>query len=160
MISPLDSVFSCETHAELFAVTPRFPDDVVPAGRCQRGEAVVFHNLAPYDAHSAVTVMSREPYVPLHGFTPRLLADAFGACQEYFAQVQRRSARVGKCTAMPLADCRWLTSFHPASHTSFTSRMARVRNEVRHTRLRRRAHSGALLSGRASAVAATPPKRR
>jgi len=61
---------------------------------------------------------------------------------------------------MPLADHRWLTSFHPASHTSFASHVTQARNEVHHTLLRRRAHSGALLSGRASAVAATPPKRR
>jgi len=61
---------------------------------------------------------------------------------------------------MPFADHRWLTSFHPASHTSFASHVAQARNEVCHTLLQRRAHSSALLSGRVSDVAATPPKRR
>jgi UDPglucose--hexose-1-phosphate uridylyltransferase len=73
----------------LFDVTPRFPADVVPEGRCQRGEAVAFPNLAPYDEHSAVAVMTRAHYVPMGAFTPQQLADAFGACQDYFARVQR-----------------------------------------------------------------------
>src|SRR5262249_33116107 len=68
--------------------------------------------------------------------------------------------RVGNCTAIPLADHRWLTSSRPASHTSFASHVAQARTEVRYALLPRRARFGALLSGRASAVAATPPKRR
>jgi UDPglucose--hexose-1-phosphate uridylyltransferase len=88
-----DSRATCPFCPErIFAVTPQFPADVVPQGRCQRGEAVVFPNLAPYDDHSAVAVMSREHNVPMGRFTPQLLLDAFGACLDYFQHVQRLPA--------------------------------------------------------------------
>ena len=76
----------------IFAVTPRFPEDIVPgaAGRIRQGEAVVFPNIAPYDEYSAVVAMTHDHYVPLSGFTPALLADAFGAALGYFAALQRQ----------------------------------------------------------------------
>src|SRR5262245_9845384 len=45
--------------ARVCAVTPRFPEEVSPAGHIIRGESVLVPNLAPYDEHSAVAVMSR-----------------------------------------------------------------------------------------------------
>jgi UDPglucose--hexose-1-phosphate uridylyltransferase len=74
----------------IFAVTPKFPADVVAEGRVQLGQAVVFPNLAPYDEHSAVTAMSAEHYVPMTGFTRELLVEAFEASREYFRQVRRQ----------------------------------------------------------------------
>ena len=68
----------------IFAVTPRFPSDIVPEGRIRRGEAVVFPNLAPYDEYSAVVAMTADHYVPLGGFTAPVLSDAFGAALDYF----------------------------------------------------------------------------
>jgi galactose-1-phosphate uridylyltransferase len=73
----------------IFSVTPRFPADVVPAGRLQQGEAVLVPNLVPYDEYSAVAVMSQAHYVPLGQFTQSLLFDAFRACLEYLRQVQQ-----------------------------------------------------------------------
>jgi galactose-1-phosphate uridylyltransferase len=73
----------------ILTVTPRFPADVVPAGRLQRGEAVLFPNLVPYDEHSAVAAMSQAHYVPMGQFTHALLFDAFSLCLEYLRQVQR-----------------------------------------------------------------------
>lgn len=73
----------------IFDVTPRFTPSVVAAGRVQRGETVLVPNLSPYDEHSAVAVMTRDHYVPMDQFTPRQLLDAFGACLDYFRQVQR-----------------------------------------------------------------------
>jgi UDPglucose--hexose-1-phosphate uridylyltransferase len=73
----------------IFSVTPRFPIDVIPAGRLQRGEAVLFPNLVPYDEHSAVTAMSQEHYVPMGQFTHALLFDASRVCLEYLRQVQQ-----------------------------------------------------------------------
>lgn len=70
-------------------VTPRFPADVLPQGRVTRGECVLFPNLAPYDAHSAVAAMSRAHYVPIDGFTPGMLRDALEASREYLTAVQR-----------------------------------------------------------------------
>jgi galactose-1-phosphate uridylyltransferase len=73
----------------VLAVTPRFPTDVAPEGRVQRGEAVAFPNLAPYDEHSTVVVMTSQHYVPPDGFTPAILRDAFEAARGYFRQVQQ-----------------------------------------------------------------------
>jgi UDPglucose--hexose-1-phosphate uridylyltransferase len=73
----------------LFEVTPRFPPQIVSEGRLQRGEAVIFPNLVPYDEHSAVTVICREHYVPSGSFTHSQLFDAFHVCQDYLHTVQR-----------------------------------------------------------------------
>ncbi|HEY7349161.1 MAG TPA: hypothetical protein VH599_12685 [Ktedonobacterales bacterium] len=72
----------------IFRVTPRFPADVIPEGRLQQGEAMIFPNLAPYDEHSAVAVMSQAHYVPIGAFSQALLHDAFGVCQQYVRRVQ------------------------------------------------------------------------
>lgn len=76
----------------IFEVTPKFPADVTSQGRFQRGEAVAFPNLAPYDEHSAVIAMTAAHYVPMSGFTPGQLGDAFGVCIDYGASVRRLPA--------------------------------------------------------------------
>jgi len=73
----------------IFSVTPKFPEEIVPAGRLQQGEAVLFPNLVPYDEHSAVAAMSQAHYVPMGAFTQPLLRDAFTVCLEYLRAVQR-----------------------------------------------------------------------
>jgi UDPglucose--hexose-1-phosphate uridylyltransferase len=73
----------------IFTVTPKFPAEIVPAGRIQIGETVLVPNLVPYDEHSAVAVMSQEHYVPLGRFTHALLFDGFSACLEYLRYVQQ-----------------------------------------------------------------------
>jgi UDPglucose--hexose-1-phosphate uridylyltransferase len=97
----------------IFSVTPRFTGDVVPAGRLQRGEAVLFPNLVPYDEHSAVAAMCQAHYVPLGQFTHALLFDAFSVCLEYLRQVQQLPR-----TAYPLVFWNYLpasggTQIHP-----------------------------------------------
>ncbi len=71
----------------ILEVTPKFPPDLVPNGRVQRGEAVVFPNLSPYGEHSAVAVMCREHFIAPSGFTPPMLSDAFRACIDYFDHI-------------------------------------------------------------------------
>src|SRR5207247_8415654 len=73
----------------LLEVTPKFPVQIVPEGRLQRGEAVLFPNLVPYDEHSAVTVMSQEHYVRLGKLTQPQLFNAFRVCMDYLKQVQQ-----------------------------------------------------------------------
>jgi UDPglucose--hexose-1-phosphate uridylyltransferase len=68
-------------------VTPQFPPDLIAAGRIQRGHAVVFPNLSPYDEHSAVTVMGPEHFVPLDKFGRALLSDAWEASRAYLQEV-------------------------------------------------------------------------
>ncbi|HEV7128030.1 MAG TPA: hypothetical protein VGN32_11385 [Ktedonobacterales bacterium] len=99
--------------ARVFAVTPKFPAAVIAAGRVQRGEAVVFPNLAPYDEHSAVVAMTHTHYVPMTGFTPALLADAFGAAQDYFQQVQRQPATTYALTFWNYFPASGGTQIHP-----------------------------------------------
>ncbi len=74
---------------QLFQVTPRFPAEIVPEGRLQLGEAVLFPNLVPYDEHSAVTVMSQQHYVPLGKFTQTQLFQAFRVSQDYLRYAQQ-----------------------------------------------------------------------
>ncbi|HEU5368638.1 MAG TPA: hypothetical protein VFU69_09245, partial [Ktedonobacterales bacterium] len=73
----------------IFTVTPKFPAEAVPEGRLQQGEAVIFPNLAPYDEHSAVAVMSQAHYVPIGAFGQGLLGDAFRVCRAYLRRVQQ-----------------------------------------------------------------------
>ena len=64
---PVDLAAMVETSAtscpfcpgQLAAITPRFPDDLVPGGRLERGAAVVFPNLFPYDDVSGIARLVR-----------------------------------------------------------------------------------------------------
>lgn len=78
-------------------VTPKFMEGVegVPGGRLARGEALVVPNLFPYDRYSAVTVLSDADFVPLGGFSERLLVDAFEADMEYLGKVRETDG--GSC---------------------------------------------------------------
>ncbi len=70
------------------AMTPRFPEDLLPSGHLHRGEATVICNISPYDQYSALTVMSRNHLVTLEQMTEELLQDAFHAGLD-FCQVVR-----------------------------------------------------------------------
>jgi len=70
-------------------VTPMFPADIVPQGRLRRNEATVVPNLFPYDAYSALTIMTRDHYVPLSAFTEERLSDAFALSLAFLDQAGR-----------------------------------------------------------------------
>jgi UDPglucose--hexose-1-phosphate uridylyltransferase len=56
--------------------TPRFAEDLWPAGRICEGEAVLFPNLVPYAKWSAVSIYSAERHrLAIDEITPQLLAD-------------------------------------------------------------------------------------
>ena len=64
--------------------TPRFPQQFPSEdGRIVRGETFLFPNAFPYDALSAVAVVSREHFLTPAQFKPALLLDAFAACLSY-----------------------------------------------------------------------------
>jgi galactose-1-phosphate uridylyltransferase len=67
--------------------TARFPPDLVPDGRIQRGKATVIPNITPFDAYPAICLISDDHFIPLRGFTRELLSDAFTACQDFFKSV-------------------------------------------------------------------------
>jgi UDPglucose--hexose-1-phosphate uridylyltransferase len=71
----------------VFERTPRFTEDIVPEGRFTRGSAVVFPNAFPYDAHSAVTVVTEGHYVKMDAFDVRELEDALLVGREYLRRI-------------------------------------------------------------------------
>jgi UDPglucose--hexose-1-phosphate uridylyltransferase len=74
----------------VFEKTPRFQEDIAAEGRIVRGSAVVFPNAFPYDAHSAVTVVTEGHYVTMDAFDTKELADALLAGREYLRRVNAR----------------------------------------------------------------------
>ena len=57
--------------------TPSYPDDVLPGGRMQVGEAILFPNLFPVSQVHAVIRVGTTHYLPLRGFESRMLLEAF-----------------------------------------------------------------------------------
>ncbi len=76
-------------------VTPKFPPAIAADGRFRRGEALVFPNLSPYDAHSAVTVISRSHLMRVGDFAAKHWEDALAASVEYFGAVNRAEHHIG-----------------------------------------------------------------
>jgi UDPglucose--hexose-1-phosphate uridylyltransferase len=74
----------------VFERTPRFPEDLIPEGRMVRSSAVVFPNAFPYDAHSAVAVVTEGHYVKMDAFDPAELADGILIGAEYLGRVRGR----------------------------------------------------------------------
>jgi UDPglucose--hexose-1-phosphate uridylyltransferase len=69
------------------AVTPCFPADLIPEGRMQRGDMVLFPNIAPYDSIGAVATMGSRHYIPMTELTPDHMAAAFGFALDFFRRV-------------------------------------------------------------------------
>ncbi|MFP4572073.1 MAG: hypothetical protein ACLFNW_03780 [Desulfobacterales bacterium] len=71
----------------VFTMTPKFDPDQIPEGRLEKGESVLFPNLLPYDAHSALAVLCKKHYRDLTDFTPDIFRDAFENCIAYLERV-------------------------------------------------------------------------
>jgi len=67
----------------LATVTPRFPDDLVPGGRLERGAAVISPNLFPYDDVSGIAVLCREHFHPMAAMPERLIVDGLTAARDF-----------------------------------------------------------------------------
>ncbi|MEW6441735.1 MAG: hypothetical protein AB1640_12440 [bacterium] len=81
--------FICGERWKLTA--PAYPDEIVPGGRVQKGEAVLFPNLFPvYQVHAVIRVGERH-YVPLAEFAVSDLHEAFLATGD-FARALSRAA--------------------------------------------------------------------
>lgn len=76
-------------------VTPKFPASITPGGRFRRGEALVFPNLSPYDAHSAVAVMTKSHLMRTEDFTASHWEDALAASVQYFRAVNQSEHHIG-----------------------------------------------------------------
>jgi galactose-1-phosphate uridylyltransferase len=74
---------------KVHVVTPCFPKDLIPEGRMQKGDMVIFPNLAPYDTIGAVATYGTRHYIPMLEFTPELMASAFGFALDFFRRVEQ-----------------------------------------------------------------------
>ena len=63
--------------------TPRYESALLPQGRLQRGDSVLFPNLFPLSAVHAVVMLGQAHVLRLDQFTPSLLADAFWLAIEF-----------------------------------------------------------------------------
>lgn len=67
--------------------TAKFPPDLISEGRIRRGKATVMPNIIPFDTHAAICLFSSDHFIPLNGFSPELISNAFLACQDFFHRV-------------------------------------------------------------------------
>jgi UDPglucose--hexose-1-phosphate uridylyltransferase len=85
--------------------TPRFSQNFPsPDGRIGRGETTIFPNAFPYDALSAVAVVSRSHFLTPGQFSPSLLLDAFAACLAYL----RRAKELFPDSLQPLLNWNYM----------------------------------------------------
>jgi UDPglucose--hexose-1-phosphate uridylyltransferase len=69
-------------------VTPCFPKDLIPEGRLQKDDMVIFPNTAPYDSIGAVATFGARHYIPMTEFTPDLMASAFDFALNFFRRIE------------------------------------------------------------------------
>lgn len=72
------------------AVTPRFPDELVPGGRLRRGGALVVPNLFPYDDVSAIAALCPEHFHAMDAMPERVVADGVVAARDFLQLAARR----------------------------------------------------------------------
>jgi UDPglucose--hexose-1-phosphate uridylyltransferase len=74
------------------AVTPRFPDDLVPGGRLRRGEATLIPNLFPYDDFSAIAVLCSEHVQRMDAMPERVVVDGLAVARDFIGVAAGRVA--------------------------------------------------------------------
>ena len=72
----------------VMAITPCFPPEILPAGRMVAGDQVLFPNLAPYEAISAVTVLGAAHFIPMTDITPERITAGFQLCLAFFQALE------------------------------------------------------------------------
>ena len=73
---------------KVLEVTPCFPRDLIPEGRLQKNDMVLFPNMAPYDSLGAVATFGARHYIPLTAFEPAQMASAFGFALDFFRRIE------------------------------------------------------------------------
>ncbi len=68
--------------------TPRYPDNVLPGGRLERGRALVFPNLFPLAGLHAVVTFPEKHFLRPSQFTPDLLEEGVGAAVEFMGRAE------------------------------------------------------------------------
>ncbi|MGD9309903.1 MAG: galactose-1-phosphate uridylyltransferase [Desulfosarcina sp.] len=83
--------------------TPRLIPQIHPAGRMTRGDALLFPNLFPYGAYSAVSLFDDTHFVEIGRASQRSYADCLINCADYLRRVKRHD---------PGATCMAITQNH------------------------------------------------
>ena len=106
----------------MLEATPRYPDELVPGGRLERGRALVFPNLFPLAGVHAVVTFPEKHFLRPSEFTPGLLEEGLGAALDFVRRAAAFSPR------MTYVRCAATTCFRaaPASCTR-TSRCSAAR---------------------------------
>lgn len=73
---------------KIFKVTPCFPEKIVPEGRMQSEDKVLFPNIAPYDSLGAVATLGSRHYLPMTEIEPQLIVDGFKLALRFFNRVE------------------------------------------------------------------------
>ena len=73
--------FLCGDHWK--QATPTYPEELVPGGRVEVGESVLFPNLFPLSQVHAVIRVGSKHHVPLREFPPQPIEEAFRAFREF-----------------------------------------------------------------------------
>jgi UDPglucose--hexose-1-phosphate uridylyltransferase len=68
---------------KVLEATPRYPEELVPGGRLERGRALVFPNLFPLAGMHAVVTFPGKHYLRPSEFTPSLLEEGLGAALDF-----------------------------------------------------------------------------
>ncbi len=84
--------------------TARYPDELLPGGRLEQGEAVLFANLFSLAAHHPVIVLSKAHFLRPSELSPSLLADGFHTARMFLNEVYERDATLSFATV----NCNYL----------------------------------------------------
>ena len=74
---------------KVMETTPRYPEEMLPGGRLQRGTALVFPNLFPLAGLHAVITYPERHFLRPSEFTPELLEDGLGAAVDFAGRAER-----------------------------------------------------------------------
>jgi len=78
--------------------TARYPDDIVPGGRIEVGEAVLFANLFSIATYHPVIALSKAHFLKLSEFSSRMLSDGFRAAKMFLRDIYQRDATIAFST--------------------------------------------------------------
>jgi galactose-1-phosphate uridylyltransferase len=78
--------------------TARYPDDIVPGGRIEVGEAVLFANLFSIATYHPVIALSKAHFLKLSEFSSRMLSDGFRAAKLFLRDIYQREATIAFST--------------------------------------------------------------
>ena len=75
-------------------ITPTYQDDIVPGGRVQVGEAILFPNVFPFSQIHAVIRVGDRHYLPLKDFDASIILQAFQASLTFAHSISRAMPEV------------------------------------------------------------------